>query len=1171
MQDFFLLLNNLTKKPKTTLLAGYKLFLELISCALSQQKNIILVTKNIEFLEETLENIKFFTDSSLGSIPFEEISLYQSFSFDPILQIKRTAEYAKIINQDYAKITVITPEALVKKIFCYEQWQKYCLLLVKNSKSNRNEIINNLLKLGYAKVNNVLDKGSFAVRGSIIDIFNSGDDLPVRIDLFGDDIESIKTFDPQTQRSLSSLDNITIIPAKEIIFDDETINQAIINLTELADNVEYPTNKLKEKINSLKNHNYFFGIEKLTPAFSNKNTNLLELLNLNSSKNCIIFNDKQEILTSIKNFLDKQESLYKNYLLKNELCFAPQYHYISLEEAKKYLETLHVVDVINNNFDNQTIDFHAKGADTNILRDEIIKETIVAQNNSVSIFTPAIKKIKSLHEQGYIVFINCTSFEQEQNIKNLLTSLNLQKLPKNHSLENTKYQSHIQAYTLITKHQLNFGAVVNDLKKAFISPNDLFGKKTKKASKSGKQAGFKTTISDLNPDDYIVHVDHGIGQFKGVTKLSMNGVDSDYILISYQKDEKLYLPIHKINLIKPYQTSSSITVKLDKLGSNVWISKKQKVQEAVISMAQDLLQLYAKRKLAKRPKCDTIDNHFLEFEADFAFETTTDQQKAIEDVIADMQKDEPMDRLICGDVGYGKTEVAMRASMLAALNNKTVALLAPTTILAQQHGITFKDRFKNTFVRIEVLSRFQTQQEVKNIIKDLADNKIDIIIGTHRLLSADIHIPKLGLLIVDEEQRFGLKAKEHIKKLKNKIDLLTMSATPIPRTMQMSYLGIRDLSIIETPPIDRLAIQTTICQFDDEVIKEAIKRELSRGGQIYFVHNKVQNINTMADYLRSLVPYAKIDIAHGQMHEDELEQKMIAFMQHEIDILVCTTIIETGIDVSSANTMFINHADDFGLSQLYQLRGRIGRSKQRAFAYLLIDNKTEYLSDIAKARLEILHRFSDLGSGFKIAQQDLELRGAGDLLGKSQHGHMSAVGYDLYAELLHDAVKKLQGTSINEDDIEPEVTLPISNFIPEKYCPDLHERMSLYQRLALVKTSQNIEDIFYEIQDMYGDLPNEVLALKISSLIKLQLKSLHALSLKAEYLSDKNVYSIAISLRANFINKPQNFIDEMKNNANFKITPQNKVIQNITIVSLDKHEAILFACQKAISIIEKLY
>lgn len=1166
MHAFFSTLNTLIKKPKNTFLADYKLFLDLLAANLSE-KNIILVTKNIANLENSLENIKFFSDKSLGSIPFENSSLYQSFSIDPLLSIKRIAEYAKIINQDSSKITIVTPQALIKKIFCHEQWQKYTLLLIKNSCINRNEIIDNLIKLGYVKVNSVLDKGSFAVRGSIIDIYNTSHELPIRIDLFGDDIESIKTFDPQTQRSITSLEDITITPAKEIIFNDETIQKASIKLTELADNVEYPTNKLKEKISAIKNNNYFFGIEKLTPAFDDKSSNLFNLINQDY---CIVFDDEKEIIKDLENFLNEQELLYKNLLLKNELCFAPKSHYLSIDEVKNYLQKFTTIDVINTNFDNNLIDFHAQGSETDILRDEIVKETIVAKNNDTSIFKPIINKIRSLHEKGYIVIINCSSFEQEQSIKNFLTSINLQKLPKNFSLNDIKYQNHIQAYTFITKHQLKFGAVLDNTKIAFISHNDILGKKTKKISQSGKQSSFKTSLSDLNPDDYIVHVDHGIGQFKGVTKLTMNGVDSDYILVHYQKNEKLYLPIHKINLIKPYQISSSIAVKLDKLGSNVWIGKKQKVQEAVISMAQDLLQLYAKRKLAKRPKCDAVDNHFLEFEADFAFETTTDQQKAIEEVVADMQKDEPMDRLICGDVGYGKTEVAMRASMLAILNNKTVVLLAPTTILAQQHGITFKERFKNTFARIEVLSRFQSAQEIKNIIKDLADNKIDIIIGTHRLLSADINIPQLGLLIVDEEQRFGLKAKEHIKKLKNKIDLLTMSATPIPRTMQMSYLGIKDLSIIETPPIDRLAIQTAICQFDDEIIKEAIEREIARGGQIYFVHNKVQNINAIADYLKTLTPYAKIDIAHGQMHEDELEQKMISFMQHEIDILVCTTIIETGIDVSSANTMFINHADEFGLSQLYQLRGRIGRSKERAFAYLLIESKTEYLSDIAKARLEILHRFSDLGSGFKIAQQDLELRGAGDLLGKNQHGHMSVVGYDLYSELLHEAVKKLQGSLISDNDIDPEVTLPISNFIPEKYCPDLHERMNLYQRLATSATEQNIEDIFDEIEDMYGELPNEVLALKISSLLKLQLKSLHALSLKAEYLSDKKSYLVNITLIGNFIKNPQKFIDEMKNNTNFKITPQNKVIQNIGITSNNQHESILYACQKAINNIKTL-
>ncbi len=1138
---------DIAQKQNSRILGQCPLFLEMFTKLLADKKPVILVTQDPKILEETIENLGFFTENYTDLVKNYFANLF------------------RISINELPSISVITPQMLITKIFCIKKAQKYSDIIIKNSKINRNNLISNLITLGYSKVSSVLDKATFAVRGSVIDIFNTTDNLPIRIDLFGDDIESIKHFEPTTQRSLHEVESVIIAPAREIIFDEESISFAQKTLIDLADSVDYPTLKLKEKISSIKNSHYFFGIEKLTPAFDKQAQSLLELVDKNKAH--IIFDDKQKIFKYLENFLDLAQETYEKNIIKNELCFAPNQSFLSIEKLNNLLTNFSLLDIIANNIDNLSIDFTFKGQETAYLRQEILKESIsTSSKEEAHLFRPAIEKIKNLHNNLYTVIIICSSLEQEQSLRSLLPSINLQKIKK----FEVNYQKHVHAYTLISKHPPSYGSVFDFLKMAIIAPNDLFGKKTKKANTSGKQSGFKTTISDLQANDYIVHVDHGIGQFKGITRLNMHGVDSDYVLIAYQKDEKLYLPIHRINLIKPYQASSEIAVKLDKLGSNLWSAKKQKVKEAVISMAQELLNLYAKRKLVSRPKCQEPDAHFLEFESDFAFETTIDQQKAIEDVISDMQKDEPMDRLVCGDVGYGKTEVAMRASMLAILNNKTVAILAPTTVLAQQHGITFKERFSNTSATIRVLSRFQKPKEIKDTIKDLASNKVDIIIGTHRLLSPDVSIPNLGLLVIDEEQRFGIKSKEHIKKLKSKIDVLAMSATPIPRTMQMSYLGIRDLSIIETPPIDRLAIQTSICQFDDELIKEAIQRELSRGGQVYFVHNRVQNINAMADYLKTLVPQARINVAHGQMNEDELEHKMIAFMEHEIDILVCTTIIETGIDVSKANTMFINNADAFGLSQLYQLRGRIGRSNERAFAYLLIESKTEHLSDVARARLEILHRFSDLGSGFRIAQHDLELRGAGDLLGKSQHGHMTAIGYDLYAELLQEAVKELQGQNL-QDDIEPEVSLPIHTFIPEKYCPDLQEKMTFYQKIATASNSDKLEQIFYEMEDIYGDLPLEVIAIKTSSLIKFELKKIKALSLKAEHAENKKSFNIIIALSNNSPINTLKIVDEIKKSTEFKITPQHKIIQNIGAVDADINNALFNACNKAIqNIIEKI-
>lgn len=526
-----------------------------------------------------------------------------------------------------------------------------------------------------------------------------------------------------------------------------------------------------------------------------------------------------------------------------------------------------------------------------------------------------------------------------------------------------------------------------------------------------------------------------------------------------------------------------------------------------------------------------------------------------------------MDRLVCGDVGYGKTEVAMRAAMMAVLSKKQVALLSPTTVLAQQHGLTFMERFKNTGASIAVLSRFQKTSEIKEVIKKLEQNQVDIVIGTHRLLSSDVKFKDLGLIIVDEEQRFGIKAKEHLKKMRTKVDVLTMSATPIPRTMQMSYFGIRDLSIIETPPVDRRAIQTQVVQFDDAVIREAIMRELSRGGQVYFVHNRVQSIAATAEYLKDLVPEAKMAIAHGQMNEKDLEKVMLSFIEHKVNLLVCTTIIETGIDVSTANTMFINDADDFGLSQLYQLRGRIGRSKERAFAYLLIKQKTEDLTPIARTRLEILHKFSELGAGFRIAQHDLELRGAGDLLGKNQHGHMAAVGYDLYAELLQEAVKELKG-QVEDDVIDPEVVLPISALIPEKYCPELHDRMTFYQRLATADNLDTLDSAINSLEELYGEAPPEVLALKVSTELKIELKELKAIKMDISLGKDKSSLVVSTSLSQNAPLDHQKLLAAIKEPKNLRVTPQHKIIQTINIASTDLLKSLADAGALAIKAIK---
>lgn len=1140
------------------------LFAELLTAKLAKERPIIFITKNSQALYTRLKNLRFFSDKLIRIMPADERTAMHATAADPLNRMEKMATCFSLTST-LPDILLLPPEALLEKVPDALALQKHAQLLIKNERINREELIRSLVILGYSKVPTVLDRGSFAVRGSIIDIFANGEKHPVRLDLFGDEIDSIRYFDETTQRNLNAIDSITIGGVKEVMLDDDTKERALKRLKDLADGLNFPTQKLNEKLKDIDSGIHFYGIEKLLPAFSNLSSVLEIICELNKQTlPHIIFDDKDAIFSLLKQFRDSIDELHQQALVRGDLIFSAEDYYLSLSHLEKILQKFSFTNISSLALRDAEV-FLSR--DTEDIRHDIIKaSTVTSLEEEPHLLKPLANKLKSLLKDGFTTVITVSSYEHEKELKRLLEDLgiNLAKLNDFHwALESPKsfYQPHIHAYTKVCKDPLAFGAIFDFMKLALIAEDDIFGKRTKRKDQSGKQRGFKTAISDLELNDLVVHVDHGIGQFKGLVRLNLRGIDNDYVLLHYANDEKLYLPTHRINLIKPHGKSEG--VRLDKLGGTAWISKKKKVKEAVMAMAQDLLSLYAKREVVVRPAFNAPDTHYVEFESNFEFETTHDQQKAIDDVLADMQKDKPMDRLVCGDVGYGKTEVAMRAAMLAVLSKKQVALLSPTTVLAQQHGLTFEERFKNTGVNIAVLSRFQKAAEIKEILKKLSSHQVDIVIGTHRLLSADVNFKDLGLIVVDEEQRFGIKAKEHLKKMRTKVDVLTMSATPIPRTMQMSYFGIRDLSIIETPPVDRRAIQTQVVQFDDAVIREAMMRELSRGGQIYFVHNRVQSINATADYLKDLVPEAKIAVAHGQMNENDLEKVMLSFIEHKVNLLVCTTIIETGIDVPTANTMFINDADDFGLSQLYQLRGRIGRSRERAFAYLLIKQKTEDLTPIARTRLEILHKFSELGAGFRIAQHDLELRGAGDLLGKSQHGHMAAVGYDLYAELLQEAVKELKGQV--DETIDPEVLLPISALIPEKYCSDLHDRMTFYQRLACADNLDSLNATIMALEDFYGAAPEEVLALKVSCELKLELKKIKAIKMEISRGADATTLIVSISLSQTAAIDHQKLMAVIREpKGSLKVTPQHKVIQMIGIKSTNFLEALADAGTEAI-------
>ncbi|MBH1988633.1 MAG: transcription-repair coupling factor [Myxococcaceae bacterium] len=1023
----------------------------------SQKNPLVVVTRNSSEATHLVQDLRFLLQeeaSKVWHLSAEDKNPYQQASPDPIARMERLSIFQKLLLDVPYRVLVITPEALCAKIPSADFLQNHLEFLSVKSVFPRDSITSKLALYGYTAVNQVEDPGTYSVRGSIVDFFWAGNSHPTRVDLFGDEIERLYTFDPSTQRKLNDLEDACFGLSREIILDEASQNLARVELRSLADELEYPTRALKEKLTDINHGIAFFGIESLLPAFHAKLGNVLDLIGsaqiwVENTRNCL-----EQIWLRTSDF----ESHYKTALVRGDLAFATPSFLHSAAEIKALLPETER-------------DFEPPW-----------------QFGSTS---ELAQKIHRLHQDKISVLLPVQSLSGIHRYRELLEEHGIQvrQLPPASSLfAPFEFHPAIHAYTYVAKPEPPAtSAWIESLHLAIIPEDSVFGSRAKRTV--GKKGRFKTNLSDLEIGDAIVHIDHGIGQFQGLTRLHLHGIEQDYLLLLYANNDKLYLPAHRIAFVKPYSGAEGEKPKLDKLGGTGWQSKKKKVHEAVLAMAQDLLNLYAKRELVSRTPLKPPESAYYEFEALFPFETTPDQQKAIDEVLADLQKNKPMDRLICGDVGYGKTEVAMRAAMLSLLNHRQVAILAPTTILAQQHGITFRKRFEQTGARIEIISRFQTNQQINAILEATKMGQVDILIGTHRLLSSDVQFKDLGLVIVDEEQRFGIKDKEHIKRLRTHTDILTLSATPIPRTLQMGFFGLRDLSVIETPPVDRRAIRTSLIRFEDESIREAILRELQRGGQVYFVHNRVSSIEAKAEYLRNLVPEARIEVAHGQMNEHTLEDRMVRFMNHDFNVFVCTTIIETGIDVSSANTMLIDHADDFGLAQLYQLRGRIGRSKERAFAYLVIPGHEESLTPMAQKRLEILQRFSELGAGFRIAQHDLELRGAGDLLGKSQHGHVAAVGYDLYADLLREAIDGLKGSS-NSSYVDPDVHFPVSAVLAESYIPDLHERMSTYQRLAVCLSEQEVWDIIGELEDRYGVSPDEVKNLAEMMLIKHLLRKL---------------------------------------------------------------------------------
>ncbi len=1035
-------------------LQGSALSFFISSLLLKEESNqpLLYLAQNITEALHLYQDLTSFTDwhdnNSIFIFPPYEVLPYDELPHDfqivkQRMELLSRLSYMK--NHDNNKQHLSTPlviistyRAILPKMVSHNQFYQQHFGLKVNEQLKVEDFLRYLVEQGYQPSELIEAEGQFSQRGGIIDLFSLTEESPLRIEMDGDRIASLRFFNPESQRSIKKIDEILLLPKKE------TYSKSGLENKELDSFFSYlpeKTNIIVHQLSDLKNNVIDFEKE---------------------SKNC---------------FLNKKA--------ENKDVLPPDNYYLTWSQVKELICQKQRLVAIESWIE-------GGGTDSNV--------NLIKDNN---VFLIETKPAEHYYGNLELFFKNIKHIQREKQNILILTkdkgrALRLAEIFEDRGL--VEYQiMPLQEIELIPgKICLSYGLVnhgfsIPDLNLSVITEQEIFGKQRDKSYKKHRFQGKPFyQLDELKIGDFVVHINHGIGRYAGIESRKTDGIRRDYILIQYASDDELYVPVEQLSMVHKYVGVGGSLPKLNRLADNSWKTTKRRVKESVKKVALELFELYKKRSNVQGFSFSSDTVWQQELELAFPFEETPDQEKAFQDVKKDMESPQPMERLICGDVGYGKTEIAIRAAFKAVMDNKQVAVLAPTTILAQQHWENFSERIKAFPVRIEMLSRFKTRKEQQEIIADLKNGNIDIIIGTHRLVQKDIIFKDLGLLVVDEEQRFGVNHKERIKKIREQVDSLTLTATPIPRTMYFSLTGIREMSIINTPPELRLPIITFFKPKTDNIVREAINRELSRGGQVYYVHNRVQDIDEIAEKLNILVPEAKIVVAHGQMPEDQLESIMVEFFNKSYDILVCTTIIEIGLDIPNVNTIIIDDAHKFGLSQLYQLRGRVGRSSRRAYAYLLYPPQKS-LSDNAKKRLDAIREFSDLGSGFRLAMRDLEIRGAGNLLGKEQHGFVSEVGFSYYCHLLEESIKQISNVDMvidSEQASEPKIEVKIDSYIPEYYISNPELRINYYQRLSQIKTEDELDDIRKELQDIYGYYPEEVENLLLVMQLKLMLSNI---------------------------------------------------------------------------------
>ena len=995
--------------------------------------NEIQARKLYQDLKKLIKQTYFF--------PKKEITSYDYVAQSKEIEYKRIDVLNKMYlakKQKEPIIIVTTIEAVMQKMVAKDTLYQNVIDFEVGKTYLLDGIKEKLVGLGYERSDLIENKGQFSIRGGIVDVGLS-EKIGVRIEFWGDEVDSIRFFQISSQRSTEMLKEITIFPAHELIVQD--LSKAVKNIQE-----KYPEEI--EDIELIKNRDY---ISKINKYFNEFYENQASFLDYMSDEYLLLLDEKSKINQRKTNIIEDNNKLIASLIEKEK--FVPEaieniskFEYNFEEKQIIYLEQNDSIKNIQKYyFETREINFY------NLQLDLLLADIVTYQKNKKKVVLLAGNEI-SAKKLCDILKENQINYKYEQEAENVK--------PGEIIVTIGGFSSGFENYDL--------NLIVISLQNNFEEPV----KRKKKLSSTFKDSE-KIVFADLKPGDIVVHQTHGIGQFIGVNTITADGITKDYIKIKYRNDDILYVPTNSLDSVRKYiGGGDNSSPRLNKLGGKEWSATTSKVKKNLEAVAKDLIELYAKRQKIKGFSFSPDTPWQKQFEDSFPYTETDDQLRCIQDVKKDMEKSQPMDRLLCGDVGYGKTEVAIRAAFKAVMDQKQVAYLVPTTILANQQYEEFKTRMQEFAINVELLNRFKTKKEQDEIIKKLKLGEVDVVVGTHRLLSEDVNFKDLGLLIIDEEHRFGVKDKEKIKKLRTNIDVLTMTATPIPRTLHMSIVGVRDMSVIYEPPHNRKPVQTYVLEYDQEVITEAITKEIERGGQVFYLFNQVEGIEKKANEISMLVPEAKVGFAHGKMSGRELEEIMESFINHEINVLVCTTILESGIDIPNANTIIVENADRLGLAQLYQIRGRVGRSDKQAYAYITY-KRDKLLSEVADKRLKAIKEFTEFGSGFKIAMRDLEIRGAGSMLGEMQHGHMEQVGYDTYCKLLDEVIKEMQGIEVVEEQ-DVQIDLAVSSYIPDNFIENSSQKIEIYQNIALCRTEEELQNVIDEVIDRYGRLPKEL-------------------------------------------------------------------------------------------------